>query len=122
MRAMPHRNATHPIWRIVMVEQGRTLKWLAREVGCTPDHVRHVKAGTHAATDRFRAECARVLGMDESVLFHGGLASPGGRASRSGVPAARLVVAAERGTSTRRGAGAQSAEIPIRGRGRREEV
>lgn len=108
MRAMQNSTAAaHPIWDIVMVEQGRQLKWLARETGYTPEHVRGVKAGFHGASARFRAECARVLGIDESVLFHGRPASPGRRASRSGASAARRPAAVERGTSTRSRAAAQ---------------
>jgi hypothetical protein len=65
-----HRTARHPIFRIVMHEQGRSLVWLARETGFSHPYVKAVSAGQEKGSPRFRDACARVLGLPEAVLFH----------------------------------------------------
>ena len=65
-----NRTARHPVFAIVRHDQGRSLKWLARETGFSYPYVRMVSAGMEKGSPRFRAACARVLGMDEAVLFH----------------------------------------------------
>jgi hypothetical protein len=63
------RRARHPVFDIVQLDEGRTLKWLAARIGYSHAHVRNVAAGQFEASERFRAECARVLGRDEDELF-----------------------------------------------------
>jgi len=58
-----------------MHEQGRTLRWLARETGVSRSYVKAVSAGIERGSPRFRAACARVLGMAISDLFHDGVSS-----------------------------------------------
>lgn len=67
-----NRTEQHPVFRIVRFDQGRSLVWLARETGFSYGYVRMVAANLEKGSPRFRAACARVLGLPESVLFHGG--------------------------------------------------
>lgn len=87
MRAMEHDIARHrhPVFRIVMVDEGRSLVWLARQIGMSHAHVKAVSAGIERPSARFRAECARVLGRPEADLFHGG-AAPSESTQPEGTP------------------------------------
>lgn len=58
-----------PVFGIVLVEQGRSLKWLARETRFSHQHVKNVAAGVFPATEVFRTRCVEVLGRPESELF-----------------------------------------------------
>jgi hypothetical protein len=78
MRVVKHsttRHERHPVFDIVMIEQGRSLTWLARETRYSHGHVKNMAAGLQSAGPRFRAACARVLNIPESVLFHDGVSS-----------------------------------------------
>lgn len=61
----------------MLVDQGRSLGWLTREVSRVADrpfsraYVKAVSAGIEKGSPRFRAACADVLGLPESVLFLG---------------------------------------------------
>lgn len=69
---MNHHTTPHPIWGVLR-EQGRyNLVWLAERTGFSHSHVKGVAAGIQRPGPRFRAACARVLGVDETDLFHGG--------------------------------------------------
>ena len=63
------------MFAIVRHDQGRSLKWLARETAFSYSYVRMVAAGIEKGSRRFRAACAQLLGMDVSVLFHDGAGS-----------------------------------------------
>jgi hypothetical protein len=61
-----------PLWGVLR-DQGRyNLVWLARTTGYSHSHVKAMAAGSQPASPRFRAACARVLGMREQDLFHSG--------------------------------------------------
>lgn len=62
--------ARHPVFRIVMHDQGRSLTWLARETGFSHSYVKQVSAGLEKGSPRFRAACAALLGVPEHELFH----------------------------------------------------
>lgn len=62
--------ARHPVFRIVMHDQGRSLTWLARETGFSHSYVKQVSAGLEKGSPRFRAACATLLGVPEHELFH----------------------------------------------------
>lgn len=76
-RTGPNRGPQHPVFRIVMVDQGRSLIWLTREASRASDrpfshaYVKAVSAGIEKGSPRFRAACAALLGMPVSDLFHG---------------------------------------------------
>lgn len=97
----------HPIFRILRVDQGRSMAWLARQTGFSHGYVRDVSCGLQKGSPRFRAACAEVMAMPEAELFlrgdgHGGAASgaPKRRASRVGSAAGRGVYGLPVRTST----------------------
>jgi hypothetical protein len=71
----------HPVFAIVRAD-GRHFRWLAQRIGYSHSHVKNVACGQFPATPRFRAACARLLDMPESVLFH----ANGSSASRPAGP------------------------------------
>jgi hypothetical protein len=76
MHAMRHGKARHPVFRIVMHDQGRSLTWLARETRFSHSYVKQVSAGLEKGSPRFRAACAALLGMSEAMLFHADSSAP----------------------------------------------
>mgnify|MGYP001584447692 FL=1 len=58
-----------PIWAVLR-EQGRyNLVWLAGRTGYSHSHVKAFASGARRPSARFRAGCARLLGMPEFDLF-----------------------------------------------------
>lgn len=62
-----HENAD-PVWE-VLIEQGRSLKWLARKMGYSHGYIRNVKAGFEPPSPAFRHRAARAFNLPESILF-----------------------------------------------------
>lgn len=58
-----------PVFNIVLVDEGRSLKWLARGTGYSHQHVKSLASGMFPATDAFRAKCVALLGRPECELF-----------------------------------------------------
>ena len=85
---MSNHTTPHPIWQRLREEGRYNLVWLAERTGFSHSHVKGVAAGIQNAGPRFRAACAELLGVDESVLFHGTPEAPSGRA-RTAVQAER---------------------------------
>lgn len=70
--------------REVLRSQGRSVAWLARQIGRRDSYVRGVVADHWPATADFRERCAKALQLPEQVLFHDGSGAPhGGRESRA---------------------------------------
>lgn len=69
---VPWRSKRHPIFRRLMVDEGRRLSWLAARIGYSHQHVKNVSAGSWPASARFRAACAALVGARECDLFEMG--------------------------------------------------
>lgn len=65
---MPQPSDEMAIWA-VMEEQGRSLDWLARQIGYSLSHVRNVRYGGANAGPEFRERCAKALQIPASILF-----------------------------------------------------
>lgn len=56
----------HPDWRIVLIDERRTLRWLALETGRPPRTVYAYSRGQILPSDEWLAEVSRVLGRPVS--------------------------------------------------------
>lgn len=59
---------SHPL-ADVLVEQERTVAWLARKCGLSVTYVWRMLNGERPLTAEFKAAAAEVLGLPESALF-----------------------------------------------------
>lgn len=57
---------THPDWRTILREQGRTLRWLAIQTGKSPRTVYAYSRGELVPTPEWIAAASRVLGQEET--------------------------------------------------------
>lgn len=57
-----------PIWA-VLIEQGRSIAWLARRMNYSTNLLYSVKMGRRAATAEFRRRACLVLQLPEAALF-----------------------------------------------------
>jgi len=56
-------STTLPAWRTALSEQGRTLRWLARQTGKSPRTVYAYSRGDLIPPAEWLAEASRVLGV-----------------------------------------------------------
>jgi hypothetical protein len=70
------RNRRRPPIFALLDERGVRYSWLADQTGYSKQHVWNVSSGVFAPGPKFRAACARVMGLPESDLFHPADASP----------------------------------------------
>lgn len=66
-----------------LTDRGIRQTWLARRISRSPEYVNRVLHGVYAGSPDFRAACARVLEVDEAVLFHDGAGASDGSAPAS---------------------------------------
>lgn len=64
---MTHMTPATTDWRIVLIEQGRTLRWLAIATRTKPRTVYAYAQGTRPAPPEWLAQVRAVLGIEEAA-------------------------------------------------------